>query len=310
MEKLNLLLKSESKRRKEAISKLHSYVINPGRFSILLLGARGTGKTYWLQELQNLYKTKSIFLDNITLINSSVINSYSKSDWTKVFEKSNNGLLVIQDIENLNKESQALLFDGISTGQGGKIGFEKKEFDIRIAFTSSKNIALLRDNELYLSHKFFDRICQFAVELPSYEKGSSIIWKDFVKTWRKMNFQEHLDLPSTELKDWLESNNLTLFGNFRDLDKIAIIWHNYRLLGTEEASILDKVKKDFINFCKYPENKSDGKKHLEIRSELSWDDNLHYFKMRYKEYIIAKYGSLKLGAKEAGNSYRTMERWG
>lgn len=309
MRTFNDIVKSESKRRKEALLKLHSFITNPGRFSVLLLGARGTGKTYWLQNFQNLYKTNSRILDSIYLLNASNANSYSESDWTEIFKKTNKGLLVIKDVENLSKKTQALLFDGISTGQGGKLGFKKKEFDIRIAFTSTKDISKLRDNELYLSHKFFDRICQFAVELPTHETGSSYIWEDFKKTWKKMNFQSHSELPSADLREWLESNNLTLFGNFRDLDKIAIIWHNYRLLGTNEDSILLKVKSDFINFCKYPENKSDEKKQLEIRSEFTWADNLDYFKMKYVEYLIEKYGKLKIGAKEADVSYRTMERW-
>lgn len=304
------LLKNENNKRKEAINKLNSYLTNPGRFSILVIGNRGTGKTHWLNQLQITHKSTSKNLDNISFINAIKSNHFTNTEWENIFKKSNNGLLVINDIEELNKKGQATLFEGISTGEGGKFGFNKKKYDLRIAFTSTKSISTLRDNETYLTHKFFDRICQLAVKLPFYVGADKSIWRDFKKTWKKMCFKEHNKLPGNELKEWLENGNNILHGNFRDLDKLAINWHNYRLqINTKEENILNLVKSDFNEFYRFPEHNDNLKRKFEISEDITWQDNLDNFKEAYTRFIKEKDGSLKQGAKRAGVSYRTMERW-
>lgn len=305
------LIKNENRQRKQAITKLNSYLTNPGRFSILVLGFRGTGKAHWLTEVQKRHKESNLNLDSICFINALKANTFTEKGWIKTFKETNKGLLVISDIEELSKESQAILFEGISTGEGGEFGFKEKVYDIRIAFTSTKNISILRDSETYLTHKFFDRICQFAVKLPSYTRGDNKIWPDFKKTWKKMSFQKHNKIPGHELKDWIENSNIILHGNFRDLDKIAINWHNYRLQDNiEEKNILDLVEKDFNEFYRFPEHNHDLIRAFEISEDLPWNDNLDNFKEAYTRFIKdTNNGSLKQGAKKAGISYRTMERW-
>ncbi len=46
------LLKNQPKSRKLIVEKLDNYLQNPGGFSILLLGKRGTGKSFWLERIQ------------------------------------------------------------------------------------------------------------------------------------------------------------------------------------------------------------------------------------------------------------------
>jgi DNA-binding NtrC family response regulator len=304
------LIKNENNQRKIAITKLNSYISNPGRFSTLIIGFRGTGKAYWLTQIQELHKKSTNNLDGITFVNAIKASGFTEKDWIKTFKEANKGLLVITDIEELTKASQATLFEGISTGEGGKFGFKEKVHDIRIAFTSTKSISSLRDSETYLTHKFFDRICQFAVKLPSYKDGNRKIWQDFKKTWKKMCFQQHNKLPGIELREWLENSSVILHGNFRDLDKLAINWHNYRLNDSiEEEKILNLVRSDFDAFYRYPEHNSDIKREFEISEDLTWYDNLDNFKEAYTSFIKERYGSLKQGAKRAGISHRTMERW-
>ncbi|WP_282147880.1 sigma 54-interacting transcriptional regulator [Algibacter lectus] len=304
------LIKNENKQRKQAIKKLNSYLTNPGRFSILVIGLRGTGKAHWLSELQKLQNKPSLNLNSITFINALNANMFAEEDWIKTFKNTNNGLLVISDIEELTKKNQAVLFEGISTGEGGKFGFKEKEYAIRIAFTTTKSISSLRDSETYLTHKFFDRICQFAVKFPSYHRGDRNIWQDFKKTWKKMCFKEYNSLPGEAFKEWLENGNIILHGNFRDLDKLAINWHNYRLQeDIDEENILELVKSDFNDFYRFPEHNVNLKREFEISEDINWNDNLDNFKEAYTRFIKERYGSLKQGAKKAGISYRTMERW-
>ncbi|QHI35294.1 hypothetical protein IMCC3317_06400 [Kordia antarctica] len=310
MDKMNDLFKTEIGKRREAVQKLNSFITNPGRFSILFLGSRGTGKAHWLKELQEFYKKEAdLNLQKSVFIGAANSNKNGENDWIKIFEKVNHGLLVITDVEELTKESQALLFKGISSGQGGKFGFDKKEYDIRIAFTSTKSVSSLRDSEVYLAHKFFDRICQFAVELPSYKDYNRSIWKDFKKTWNKMSFEKENNLPEGKLREWLENQGHSFYGNFRDLDKIAVNWHNYRLQGNSEEKILDLLRKDFDRFYKFPEHSDNFIKEFQISEDSNWKANLNDFKLFYKQYISEKYGSLRKGETETAISYRTMERW-
>lgn len=306
--KIIKLIKGEGKKRKAAIIKLNSYLTNPGRFSILILGFRGTGKAHWLKEIQNIYKEDNKILDHIVSISAFNTNKYNEQDWTNLFNDSDNGLLVISDIEDLNKESQGLLFNGISTGDGGMFGFKEKEFNIRIAFTSTKDITTLRDNETYLTHKFFDRICQFAVKMPTFDEANYFIWEDFKKSWDKMSFESHNEYPEG-LKIWLNKLESPLYGNFRDLDKLAINWHNYRLLNKKEDKILKLVRDDFFNYYHFPEHKTDINNEFEISKSTGWDGNLKNFRLFYKNYIKTKHGSLRKGEIESKMSYRTMEGW-
>ncbi|MCL5129350.1 sigma 54-interacting transcriptional regulator [Algibacter sp. L4_22] len=308
LNKISNIIKNETKQRKDAIIKLNSYLTNPGRFSILILGSRGTGKAHWLKEIQSLHKEDDKNLDELVFISAFNTNKYNEADWINLFKSSNNGLLVISDIEELNKESQGLLFNGISTGQGGMFGFKEKKFKIRIAFTSTKDITTLRDNETFLTHKFFDRICQFAVKMPTFQEANIFIWEDFQKSWDKMSFQNHNEYPE-DLKIWLKKLESPLYGNFRDLDKLAINWHNYRLLGKKEDKILALVREDFFNYYHYPEHKTDINSTFEISKSCDWDGNLKKFRLFYKNYIKNKYGTLRKGEKESKMSYRTMEKW-
>lgn len=308
MSKLTKIFRNETKQRKKSITKLHSYLTNPGRFSVLLLGLRGTGKKHWLKKIQHIYKDDELNLNSIVFASALAANKKKETDWDNLFKLSNNGLLVISDIESLNKESQGILFEGISTGKGGKFGFNEKKYDIRIAFTSSKSISTLRDTETYLSHYFFDRICQFAVKLPSFEEANKTIWADFKKSWDKMCFEKHNNYPNN-LKKWLETFNQPLHGNFRDLDKLAINWHNYRLQEKKEEDILNLVKSDFISFYHFPEHNSDVNNLMEISEDQSWSKNLDNFRAFYKNYLIEKYGSIRKGAKISGLSHRTIESW-
>lgn len=304
------LIENENRQRKQAITKLNTYLTNPGHFSTLVLGFRGTGKAHWLTKVQKQQKESNLNLDSICFINALKANTFTEKDWEATLKKNNNGLLVITDIEELTKKSQASLFEGISTGEGGKFGFKEKAYDIRIAFTSTKSISSLRDSETYLTHKFFDRICQFAVKFPSYIGGDRNIWRDFEKTWNKMSFKEKNNIPGKELKEWLENGSNVLHGNFRDLDKLAINWHNYRLQDNiKEENILELVKSDFNEFYRFPEHNHDVIKAFEISEDMTWNDNLDNFKAAYARFIKERYGSLKQGAKGKGVSYRTMERW-
>ena len=300
------LLKNQPKNRKEIVERLDNYLQNPGRFSILLLGKRGTGKSFWLDRIQNK-NSKMSYSSGINYINSRLIEP-SVVAINKLLSESNKKYLVIEDSERLSHTVQELLFEALSTGNG-KYGIGTKKYECRIVFTSSFEIKYLRDTEEYLIHKFFDRISQLVVELPSFTDAHRSVWKDFVATWDKMEFQEKNDIPGTSLQVWIEKTSHLFHGNFRDLDKIAINWHQWKLTSLKEQDILDRVKNDFDNYFHFPEHRVDLSNAYHIEEGKTYDQLLHDFRMQVKDWAKSMYGTLRKAEKDLGVSYRTMERW-
>lgn len=304
---MNNIYSKEPIYRIEPIKELSSFLRNPGRFSILVLGERGTGKSHWIDKIVEDSKLNGgDCVNKIVSINGLIAKDEDKDYWEEKFKDASQGVLVINDVEYLNKKTQAILFDILSTNNG-KYGYLDKVYECRVVFTSTYNIKTLRDTEEYLLHYFFDRISQLVTKFPSFSEMNGNIWRDFEATWNKMCFPKK-DIPKY-CKTWIEGNSSKFYGNFRDLDKIAINLKNYQSMGIQETDILSKVAKDFLELYHFPEHKSELVDTFHLDANLNWEDNLKKFKRQYKEWIKINYGSLRKGEKEAGISYRTMERW-
>ncbi len=304
--KYSELLKTQPKNRKEVIERLDNYLQNPGKFSILLLGKRGTGKSFWLEKIQkkNIKVPHSL---EIIYINSRLIEP-STTSINKLLSESNKKYLVIEDAERLSHTVQELLFEALSTSNG-KYGIGTKKHECRIIFTSSFDIKYLRDTEEYMLHKFFDRISQLVIELPSFTESHRSVWNDFMATWDKMEFEEHNKTPGKELQIWIEKTSHLFHGNFRDLDKIAINWHQCRLAGITEPEILKRVVNDFDKYFHFPEHRVDLSNAYYLEEGKTYDQLLNDFKLQVKNWAKTVYGTLRKAEKDLGVSYRTMERW-
>ena len=297
----------EPTKRREVIKKLEGYLLNPGRFSVLVLGLHGTGKTHWLHCLQEAHKELDC-LSGIISVNARLAQDERQDYWQEKIQQASGKLLLIEDVEKLSQETQEILFEGISTDRKGRVGFGKKEVELRVAFTSTYDIKTLRDTD-QLSNKFFDRIAQFVVRFPTYlDTKSEGVWQDFLESWKKMNFQEQTK-PPHRLKDWVEYNAYKFNGNFRDLDKIIINWHNCRLIKMPEGNILSYIQKEFEMYLHYPSHSTVLPEVFYLNEKENYDANLQKFRAHYKAWLIKEYGNLKKGAKHAGKSYRTMEGW-
>lgn len=311
-------LKNEPQKRKEAILSLESYLQNPGRFSILILGNRGTGKTHWLRHLieennkakrEELTRAddKQVMKEAYHKIDAMLMPASPEAWEAEMKEAEVIGLLLIKDIEKMSKENQALLFNALYTTDG-KFGLIEKKYTFRIAFTSTQSISMLRDTEKYLMHYFFDRIAQLVVKFPDFTESSNKIEDDFKSTWEKFKFETAYP---NELIPWLKEHAHTLHGNFRDLDKLCIIWNNYQLLDANMApeEILERVKDDFKTFYRFPEKKDENVCEIVFSKDKKWDTCLDDFRSQYKQWAKAQFGSLKKAGAELGISARTMEKW-
>lgn len=308
-DKLNPIWKGQPDFRKEILETLYGYLKNPGRFSILLLGSRGTGKLYWLNEIVKFNKEQDC-LSEIISVNGWIAKDTDEKFWEQKFTEANNKLLVIDEVEELSKKTQAILFECLSTSNG-KYGWEEKKHECRIVFTSTNEINTLRDSENVLLNKFFDRISQLVVAFPSFSEKNISIWDDFQATWNKMVFPKE-NLPKKEFEDWLKIHSHKFHGNFRDLDKLAINWRNYQLVGVKENEILGKVSKDFFSLYHFPEHKSENKNAFYVKENLDFYNEIQPMFLKFvKEFAKAKYGKLSKApeGKPLGVPYRTMERW-
>ncbi|GHU55891.1 hypothetical protein FACS189411_05260 [Bacteroidia bacterium] len=304
---------NEPKYRQEEIKSLIQSLKDPGKFSILLLGKRGTGKSHWLQQIydhRDEVKASDCF-STIHTVNGVIAKDYGKKDWEKHFKQANNGLLIVDEVEELNKASQAILFEFLSTVDG-KYGLDKKEYCCRIVFVSTFDIKTLRDTEQYLSHKFYDRISQLVVQLPSFEDKNKNIIADFQATWKKMTFPDN-ELPNDLFNNWLNDNSHKFYGNFRDLDKLAINWRNCQISGIEKDKIFEKVTKEFFEIYHFPKHDSENNNAFYINADMDfYKDMQPNFKNFVKGYAKKLYGEgyrIAPERKPFGVPYRTMDRW-
>ena len=294
--------------RKKSVQLLDAYLRNPGRFSILILGRPGTGKSHWVRRIHSQICNEVACATTIHEVSFRNI-SPNKSDWINIFKKANKGILVLKELEHV-KPHDALLFEALSTTDGS-FGFSLEErFEIRIVFTTSYSIDNLRRTEDWISHRLFDRVAQLVVEFPSLRDKNKGIWEDFQAVWEKMTFAEHSEFPGETLKLWLEKEHKDfLHGNFRDLDKIAILWHQFRLMGETENEILERVKEQLSTYSAYPEQRTDlgdvfyfqeGKSKNELEAE---------FKASLKRWAIKIYGTQRKAEEALKIGNRTMNRW-
>lgn len=292
--------------RKSVINKLKFFLSNPGFFSILIIGDNGVGKEYLLYTIlpkENIYSVSSYEIgETIEEISS-------------IFKKE---FLIIKDVEQLTNKQQTIMFKLLST-YDGKIGPDDNRQFIRVIFTSSQSIEQLRDNRNILSH-FWNRISQLVVKLPSFKDDSSNIFNDFNSVWKKFNFKEYNELPNNgDFRDWLKENCSHFAGNFRDLDKIVILWHQYRIIEYEatnrkfdsriETKVFSRMKNDFERFTHFPTRKSDSSNIFEFEKGKTWKQIDKSFKSHFKKWAKAEFGTFNNAYKELKMPYRKMDSW-
>lgn len=304
---------SANSTRIDQIEKLRNYLQNPGRFCILLLGAPGVGKSHWVHNLQKELSEKlaetqeNLCLEKVIEVNLGYAKP-KKSYWLEKLEEATGRILLLNEIEKI-KPHDHLLFEMLST-DNGKYGFEKKIYECRMVFTSRYSIEKLKQNEDIISNHLFDRISQLVVKLPSFSVGNRSILEDFKATWHKMNFQGHDKLPTEKgFQSWLEAKSHTFQGNFRDLDKIAILWHQFRLIGLPESQITSEIQNQFSTLYSYPEPHTELGDLFQFEKGKTKAEIEDLFKKSFKDWAIKTYGSLKKAADPLKMSHRTMERW-
>jgi len=304
--------------RDEAYNKLMRMMNYPGRFPILVIGETGTGK---MHSIKKICSTVCKTTDQLFILNAG--QSKESSDyWEGVLKESDKKYLVIKDVEQLSKINQELLFDAMST-TNGQYGL-KKDYIVRILFTTTFSIKKIRDDRRYLNARFFDRISQFVVEFPNFDKTQRYIYDDFIATWDKMFKIDNVliaEYPKLkELIEWLNSNAFRMYGNFRDLDKIAINWHFHQLNFIEEnkdpysdeseKSIFKFLKNELDKYLHNPSQKISEDNIFIFDEDLDYEKTINNFRLKLKKWAMALNNNDKhKTANMLGVSHRTLERW-
>ncbi|QNA46476.1 P-loop NTPase family protein [Lacibacter sediminis] len=322
---MNEILDTGGALRTEAYKKLKVFLVNPGKFCLIILGERGTGKHYAIESVYkdiSLTHTKEDCTVTLEFLSASKVPSNEK-EIDDLFKKNENGILVIEDVEQLTDEKQELLFAALSTTDG-KFGFNDK-FNIRIVFTSAKDVDALREDKNQLQGIFWDRISQLVVEFPSYKDEAYNIHNDFKSTWIKMKFDKILrykhfsDLPKNiALNRFLEEYADKFDGGFRDLDKLTCMYFNYRILRygairkiTEEIEkkIVQDIKNDFIGKSQLHSHSGNDLSIFQIKPGYIMDDLIGQFKIQLKKWGKKEYGTISLAEKKLGLGQGTMKNW-
>lgn len=308
------IIKRQPDYRKDVIRQLFCYLSNPGRFSILLTGKNGTGKMHWVNKLFDEIEEKPEYWKKIVQINSQICNTWDLDQWENKFIEANKGILVIRDVELLDTKSQAIVFEFLSTKKGGLYGLNEKLYEIRILFTSTIHLETLKEGfsgvGAILGSKFFDRISQLVLYFPSFHENTSSVLSDFVSVWTALDFPKG-HVPK-EIESWLEENGSKFFGNFRDLQKLAINWRQYQLMGYNGDRILKIIEIDFFKSLYFPDQSPDlGKTFFVDTSQDYYTVIEKDFRKFVKRLANKQFGKLinAPNKKPFGVPYRSMEGW-
>ncbi|NRT16972.1 hypothetical protein HNP99_003346 [Flavobacterium sp. 28A] len=320
------LIEMENK-REIALKKLAVFLINPGMFSLIVIGDRGVGKRFYIEktikELQETYKDKleEKCLEGLNFVEAK---SFCKNyDLNKLFEENEFKTLVIDDIDEINDELEKSLFQALST-TNGKFGYEKN-ISLRIIFTSNKPADELREDGKHLIGIMWDRISQLVIEFPSYKTDNSTIQKDFKETWRKMKFEALKDYEAfasfpanTKLQKFLEDKSPGFEGGFRDLDKLACLYFNYRIYHYKESrkiieitenEIVKSVIDDFSTKTQIQTINDNELSVFRITENTLMKELERKFKKQVKAWSNFKYGSISKAEKALGLGQGTMKNW-
>ncbi len=315
--------KVQSPTRKIAEAKMQAY-INSG-FTILLFGERGIGKTHlaerYKSENQAFISVNCASFTNNTIA-ESILFGYKKGAFTDakedrkgVFEQANNGILFLDEIHHLSKETQAKLMKAIETNQNNFFTIKRlgddKEHPVKttLIFATNRTIEQLRE---VLLPDFYDRITQLVIELPPLRKVKADLPHIFEAIWQQLRFNEFYNYKKYVKKDvidWIKT--LKLYGNHRDLQKIAIYYKTFldfdnatkKMLKIKSAT--EFAKQQFERYISYLPDKN-----------YFFDFDLHpnilvkKYKKNLSERLLEYFGSAEKIAKHYGNiTSRTIYDW-
>jgi transcriptional regulator with AAA-type ATPase domain len=328
--KINIYPNTRSKTRKLANEKFKHY-LEQG-FSLLILGERGTGKTRMIDENAGQLKKKLITANCASFDDDSKAESelfgYAKGAFTGaqrsykgLFKEADKGILFLDEIHHLSKRVQAKLLTALSTDTDNNFKIrrlgstEVETVSCQVIFASNRSIEELREN---LHPDFFDRITQLLISLPPIRETREELESDWESVWQQLRFKEKgLDCPTDpKLFKWLREQ--PLYGNFRDLQKIAIYYKTFLTMEESLRKLLDY--KDALSFTQAEFNLLQSPSPYGKHPYFNTDEHPKTIEKRFlrdlSKWLEDQYGStakaiekLKLAFPEQKLSEKTLYNW-
>ena len=321
----------KSQQRKLAELKLQNY-LQQG-FAILMLGERGTGKTHLVEKYkgnENFKDVNCASFDDDNKAESELFGhekgAFTGADKRKdgLFHAANRGTIFLDEFHHLSPRVQEKLMKAMQTDDNNELSIrrmgatETQKVSCKIIMASNKPISELRQ---IILPDFYDRISQMIIELPALRETPEDRLNDWITMWKQMKFDRHplskiKDTPKdNDLIEWL--NSLSLYGNYRDLQKIAISYHTYLTFESElkslipQKSALEYAKSEFRKYHSIEGESSNFEMFLETKTPK---EMLTLYKKQLAEWAINHFGSasnaekhfIKLGDKTIG---RTLYLW-
>ncbi len=338
--RLKLYPHTKSKKRELVNKKIEKFLVSG--FSVLLLGERGTGKSYTIREL---VKNKSVPLSGklveancASFTNSDIAESelfgYVKGAFTGadkdgkvgLIEEASDGILFLDEFHHLDKLVQAKLMKAFQTDEENKfhirrVGGIKEDpvENVKLVFATNRTIGELHE---ILLPDFYDRIVQYVVEIPSVRETLEDLEGDWKEIFEQLYPDAGIKAPTdSQIMNWLKSLALkgNLKGNFRDLENIA---KDYKIFGEFEPDVQKEICREMkipvspFEYAKkcfelYHSNPAVGNTIItEIPEEMTDAKSIeNAFHQELRKWAEKKYGSRKEAARKLGVSEKTLDNW-
>jgi transcriptional regulator with AAA-type ATPase domain len=306
----NLYNETQSPLR-ELVNRKMSKFLESG-FSILLMGERGIGKSNIVTTVNEIGKSQkkvkiveancASFGDDNTA--EAELFGVEKGTFTGVIERkglffeANGGILFLDEIHHLSKLVQAKLMKAIQTDRYNKMHIKKLgsnseiEVECRLIFATNKNISELRT---LLLPDFYDRIVQHVINIPPLRDTKEDRQEDFNNVWKQLKFDENQYPNEPEFFKYIK--NLQLYGNYRDLQKIAIYYNTFNQFDPDTKRMINQ--KTAYQYTKTEFEKYHSPVEQSEKEKYNFDTNkttkqmIADYLFDLQDWAVTKFGSRK-----------------
>lgn len=310
-ESITIFNKTKSRKR-ELANLLIRQDLSMG-FSILLLGERGVGKSRLAEQYSkdNFVAYNCAAFDNDSKAESALFGyaqgafTDAKKDTPGLFQQANGGILFLDEVHHLSKIVQGKMMKALQTDEGNNfwitkmMGQEREKIRCSVIFASNLPIKELKTK---LLPDFYDRISQLIIEIPSLRETSEDRFEDWRTIWKQLDFGEAKEADEILRKDkpfarWLKDQKL--YGNFRDLQKIAILYRSYTKFSSDirELILAEYAYRDAFQYVsgeyhKYFLDSEEKGLNTYFKTDSEPNEMLNQFRKDLVDWAIRTYGSV------------------